>query len=164
MALLLSSFSVCPASSHHPLTPLSSPFPLPPSPLPLSPSLPLSLSSSRQFKDNEHTVFYVDQHVHPHSLSVIRTRADHLGVQTVVDDFHNFDLSSGNVCGVLVQYPNTDGQINDFSEMIDEAHNNKVNTFTWFPQLVTGRPSPVCYIHVFIYIICHVHVHGSACA
>ena len=80
----------------------------------------------RQFKDNEHNVFYVDRHIHPHSLAVIRTRADHLGVQTVVDDFHNFDFSTGTVCGVLVQYPNTDGQINDFSEMIEKAHEHKV--------------------------------------
>ena len=105
-------------------------------------------------------MFYVDQHVHPHSLSVIRTRADHLGVQTVVDDFHNFDLSSGNVCGVLVQYPNTDGQINDFSEMIDEAHSNKVNTFTWFPQLVTV-PSLLhtcIYIHHVMYMYMYMYM------
>jgi glycine dehydrogenase len=81
----------------------------------------------RQFKDNDpHNVFYVDRHVHPHSLAVIQTRANHLGVETVVDDFHNFDFSTGTVCGVLVQYPNTDGQINDFTEMIEKAHENKV--------------------------------------
>ena len=29
------------------------------------------------------------------------------------------------VCGVLVQYPNTDGQINDYSELIEKAHSQK---------------------------------------
>ena len=59
-------------------------------------------------------------------MAVLQTRASHLGVQIVVDDFHNFDFSSGSFCGALVQYPNTDGQINDFSSMIQNAHSNKV--------------------------------------
>ena len=44
----------------------------------------------------------------------------------VVEDYRHFDLSSGNVCGMLVQYPNTDGQINDYTDMIEEAHKNGV--------------------------------------
>ena len=77
-------------------------------------------------RQSKHNIFYVDRHINPNSMAVVQTRARHLGVETVVDDFHNFDFSSGNVCGVLVQYPNTDGQINDFEEMIEKAHDNKV--------------------------------------
>jgi len=43
-----------------------------------------------------------------------------------VEDFRQFPFSSGRVCGVLVQYPNTDGQIEDYSSMIKTAHDNEV--------------------------------------
>ncbi len=52
----------------------------------------------------------------------MQTRAKYLGVEVHVGDFRQFDFSSGRVCGVLVQYPNTEGQINDFIDMIQAAH------------------------------------------
>ena len=71
-------------------------------------------------------IFYVDRHCHPHSIAVVQTRARHLGVEVRVEDFQQFSLTDKDVCGVLVQYPNTDGQIEDFSQMIETAHANKV--------------------------------------
>ena len=44
----------------------------------------------------------------------------------IVQDYRDFDFSSRQVCGVLVQYPNTDGQVNDYTKMIEKAHDNKV--------------------------------------
>ena len=70
----------------------------------------------------------MDSRCHPQSIAVVQTRASYLGVEVVVEDYRNFDLSSGHVCGVLVQYPNTDGQINDYTDMIEKAHKNAVHT------------------------------------
>ena len=47
----------------------------------------------------------------------------------IVQDYREFDFSSKHVCGVLVQYPNTDGQVNDYTKMIEKAHDNKVCVF-----------------------------------
>ena len=49
-----------------------------------------------------------------------------LGANLQVDDFRKFDFSSGNVFGVLVQYPNTEGRIEDYTELLNDAHNNQV--------------------------------------
>ncbi|XP_064386896.1 glycine dehydrogenase (decarboxylating), mitochondrial-like [Halichondria panicea] len=76
----------------------------------------------RQCKWTETPLFLVDSRCHPQSIAVVRTRASHLGVEVVESDFRDFDFSSGQVCGVLLQYPNTDGQINDYSQVIEKAH------------------------------------------
>ena len=49
-----------------------------------------------------------------------------LGAELKVDDFRTFDFSSGNVFGVLVQYPNTEGRIEDYTELLKNAHDNQV--------------------------------------
>ena len=49
-----------------------------------------------------------------------------LGAELKVDDFRTFDFSSGNVFGVLVQYPNTEGRIEDYTKLLKNAHSNQV--------------------------------------
>lgn len=80
----------------------------------------------RHSKKVEKNVFYVDERSHPHSIAVLQTRARHLGVEVHIGSFRSFDFASGSVCGVLVQYPTTDGQIEDFTDMIKVAHDNGV--------------------------------------
>ena len=72
-------------------------------------------------------IFLVDSRCHPQSVAVVKTRASYLGVEVLVEDYRKFDFSSGHVCGALVQYPNTDGQINDYTDMIANAHKNGVS-------------------------------------
>ena len=82
----------------------------------------------------------MDSRCHPQSIAVVKTRAHYLGVEVVVQDYRKFDFSSGNVCGVLVQYPNTDGQINDYTDMITTAHEHKVHVHAcrFVPVWVVG--------------------------
>ena len=79
----------------------------------------------------------VDSRCHPQSIAVVETRASYLGVEVIVADYRDFDFSSGHVCGVLVQYPNTDGQINDYTDMIASAHENEVGMFNVPPIVCT---------------------------
>lgn len=78
----------------------------------------------RQSKNNKN-VFLVDSQCHPQSIAVVETRASHLGVEVLVQDHRHFQFSE-DVCGVLLQYPNTDGQINDFRDTIEQAHQHQV--------------------------------------
>ena len=51
---------------------------------------------------------------HPQTIAVCQSRAEGLGLEAIVCDEKNFDVSS-DVSGVLVQYPATDGSISDYS-------------------------------------------------
>jgi len=44
----------------------------------------------------------------------------------IVDDYKSFNLSSGEVFGVLLQYPNTEGRIEDYTDLLSTAHQNNV--------------------------------------
>ncbi|MFT7521359.1 MAG: glycine dehydrogenase, partial [Kiritimatiellia bacterium] len=65
--------------------------------------------------------FVVDHGVHPNTIAVIQTRAEPLGIEVLVADVASFDHSMP-VCGVMVQYPNTDGTIQDWSDTVQRAH------------------------------------------
>ena len=53
--------------------------------------------------------FLVSEKCHPQTIEVCRTRADGLGLEIVVCDENDFDYAGNDVCGVLLQYPATDG-------------------------------------------------------
>ena len=89
---------------------------------------PLSISPFfRQSKNMDKNIFLVDSRCHPQSIAVVKTRANYLGVEVLIEDYRKFNFSTGHVCGALVQYPNTDGQINDYTDMITNAHKNGVS-------------------------------------
>ena len=64
-------------------------------------------------------VFYIDPACHPQTIAVCETRAAHLGI-TVKPLTTSPDWSTA--CGVLVQYPDTNGQVADFAPLADAAH------------------------------------------
>jgi glycine dehydrogenase len=66
-------------------------------------------------------VYLVDEHCHPQTIAVVRTRAEAQGVEIVVGDPAGFAFG-GNVIGALVQYPATDGRVRDFRMMCEGAH------------------------------------------
>ncbi|MFC5576500.1 aminomethyl-transferring glycine dehydrogenase [Lysobacter niabensis] len=75
--------------------------------------------AKRSCKSKSNT-FFVSSGVHPQSLEVIRTRAEPLGIEVVVgDDADALQLDS---FGVLLQYPNTFGQVGDYKALADAVH------------------------------------------
>jgi glycine dehydrogenase len=73
----------------------------------------------------ERTTFAVSVECHPHSLAVVRTRAEALGIQVAVFGEGAGDLDSmlagGDVFGVLFQNPTTDGRVCDLTAPIARA-------------------------------------------
>src|SRR5512133_941369 len=65
--------------------------------------------------------FFVSESCHPQTIDVMRTRAKALGIQLVVGDYRSFTFTD-QVCGALVQYPDTFGVINDYSKFVELAH------------------------------------------
>lgn len=69
-------------------------------------------------------LFLVSDSCHPQTIAVIRTRAEGFGVEVVVGNLNsvNWKEMEGRVCGVLLQYPTTDGIIENYEKVITEAH------------------------------------------
>ncbi len=66
-------------------------------------------------------VFFVSDECHPQNIEVVRTRAAALGIRIVVGSCARFEFSE-DVFGALVQYPATDGAVEDYGPFCDRAH------------------------------------------
>ncbi|MGB1699262.1 MAG: aminomethyl-transferring glycine dehydrogenase, partial [Nannocystaceae bacterium] len=65
--------------------------------------------------------FLVSRRCHPQTVTVMQTRADAVGITLeCVDEGGELDLDG--VSGVLVQYPTTDGVVEDYGALADRVH------------------------------------------
>ena len=78
----------------------------------------------RSSKAPDEAVFLIEEHVHPQTKAVVATRAKPLGITVVeVDSGHIArDGYDGEFFGLLVQYPDTTGEICDYSAVTEYAH------------------------------------------
>ena len=78
----------------------------------------------RSSKASDGAVFLMEEHVHPQTKAVVITRAKPLGIKVVeVDAGHVArDGYDGEFFGLLVQYPDTTGEIFDYSQVTEYAH------------------------------------------
>jgi glycine dehydrogenase len=65
--------------------------------------------------------FLVSEACHPQTIDVVRTRAKARGWEVVVGDHEGWEIDD-DVFGVLLQYPATDGEIIDYGDVVDAAH------------------------------------------
>jgi len=75
----------------------------------------------RQTKKKNKHIFFVSSGCHPQTIDVLKTRAEPVGISVVIGD-HKIHEISLDTFGVLVQYPETDGTINDYTNFCDHAH------------------------------------------
>ncbi|XP_071034253.1 glycine dehydrogenase (decarboxylating), mitochondrial isoform X3 [Parasteatoda tepidariorum] len=66
--------------------------------------------------------FYCSDKVHPQTIAVVKTRASAMGVRVIVTDFKDIDLTKKDHSGILFQYPDTEGKICDFSQLVKQCH------------------------------------------
>ncbi len=66
-------------------------------------------------------VFFVSDKCHPQTIAVVQTRAEPLGYEVVVGDHASYDFSRPTF-GALVQYPDTDGNVEDYAAFTERAH------------------------------------------
>ncbi|MFM2214655.1 MAG: hypothetical protein RJA88_24 [Actinomycetota bacterium] len=78
----------------------------------------------RSSKASDDAVFLIEEHVHPQTKAVVITRAKPLGITVVeVDSGHVArDGYDGEFFGLLVQYPDTTGEVCDYSNVTEYAH------------------------------------------
>jgi len=73
-------------------------------------------------KGDKKNAFFAADDCHPQTLGVLRTRAEGLGMTLHVGDPETADFEALGVCGVLLQYPSTDGRVRDPRGIIERAH------------------------------------------
>ncbi len=79
-----------------------------------------NLRSREQVKANVRKVF-VDEKIWPNTLSVLRTRAAGQDIEIVTGSYADFQPTA-EFFGALVQWPNSDGSIEDYEAFIDDCH------------------------------------------
>ena len=84
--------------------------------------------AKRVYKGSDAAVFLIDAKVHPQTIAVVSTRAKPLGITVKIVDLstmeNGFDsvTDGAEVFGVLVQYPDSSGEIRNYSELAKLVH------------------------------------------
>jgi len=79
-----------------------------------------AMALAKRVARNKSNVFFADEHCHPQTLSVLKTRAEGFGFELIVDAVDN--LAQHQVFGALLQYPDTHGEVRDLRPLIDQLH------------------------------------------
>ena len=79
-----------------------------------------NLRSREQAKNNVCKVF-IDDKIWPNTLSVLRTRAAGQGIELVLGNYADFEPTA-DFFGALVQWPNSDGSVEDYETFIEDCH------------------------------------------
>ena len=65
--------------------------------------------------------FFVDNGVYNHTVDVLKTRAQPLGIELVFGDWNSFQFNDKNF-GAILQYPNKIGAVEDYTTFVNSAH------------------------------------------
>ncbi|XP_013403033.1 glycine dehydrogenase (decarboxylating), mitochondrial isoform X2 [Lingula anatina] len=76
------------------------------------------------YRYNQRQKFYVDERCHPQTIAVVTTRASVLGIEVICCPADEMDFSKQDIGGVLFQYPDTNGSIEDLSAFVADAQAN----------------------------------------
>ncbi|MDH5366448.1 MAG: aminomethyl-transferring glycine dehydrogenase [Cyclobacteriaceae bacterium] len=70
--------------------------------------------------------FFVDKHIFPQTLDILKTRALPFGIELIIADITTLNFEDPELYGVFVQYPDNNGKVTDYSGFIETAHHNDV--------------------------------------
>ncbi|KAG0066868.1 glycine decarboxylase subunit P, partial [Linnemannia elongata] len=73
---------------------------------------------------NKKNTFFVDENCHPQTIAVVQTRAEAFNIKVVIGNHRDFDFEAikGELSGVLIQYPDTRGNVADYKGLADKIH------------------------------------------
>ena len=79
-------------------------------------------SSKKGAKRKGADKFFVSELCHPQTIDVVKGRAKPQGIEVVVGDHSELDVTDPELFGILLQYPGTDGSVENYSGLIAAAH------------------------------------------
>ncbi|MGY6545911.1 MAG: aminomethyl-transferring glycine dehydrogenase [Cyclobacteriaceae bacterium] len=72
--------------------------------------------------------FFVDEKIFPQTKDLLITRAEPIGIELVIAPLSELDLTDADLFGILLQYPNLDGEVIDHKQLVASAKENNVLT------------------------------------
>jgi glycine dehydrogenase len=78
-------------------------------------------SRTKQAVKNKANRFVADRNIFVQTLDVLKNRANALDIELVIDDVFSSRFDE-QTFGVLVQYPDSDGEIHDYKALVEKAH------------------------------------------
>ncbi|HEY8400610.1 MAG TPA: aminomethyl-transferring glycine dehydrogenase [Cytophagaceae bacterium] len=84
------------------------------------------LHNVRKPEKKDADTFLVSDGCFPQTIDVLKSRAIPLGIKIEVVNIHSYDFNSSHVFGVLLQYPDLDGVITNYTDLIRKCHENNV--------------------------------------
>lgn len=94
---------------------------------------------------------YSSNHYYYHHLHIIIIWSlwnfSALGIEVVRCDWKEMDFTNRDISGILIQYPDTDGHVHDYMELVDNAHANGVSTPSWSQSVHND--------FLFFYVVLH---------
>ncbi|WP_257387392.1 aminomethyl-transferring glycine dehydrogenase [Tahibacter caeni] len=79
-----------------------------------------AMTLAKRSSKSKSDIFFVSRGVHPQTLELLKTRAEPLGIVLQIGD--DSEAAGVDAFGVLLQYPNTYGQISDYAALADAVH------------------------------------------
>lgn len=82
-----------------------------------------AMTLAKRASKSSSDTFYVDENSFQNTINVLKTRAKPLGIELKIGPLE--EAQHEEYFGVFIQYPGSDGLINDFSSIVDSIHENK---------------------------------------
>jgi len=76
---------------------------------------------NRQQINRNANILFVDQNIFSSTLAVLRTRTEAQGIELEIGDYSTVQFSDRHF-GAIIQYPNSNGNIEDYSDFVHKAH------------------------------------------
>jgi glycine dehydrogenase len=80
---------------------------------------------SKETVKNGNNVFFADEKIFPQTLDVLKTRSEALGIKLVIGPYLSLSTEK-NAYGLLIQYPDSKGEIKDYRKVTEAAHASSV--------------------------------------
>ncbi|PZU24076.1 MAG: glycine dehydrogenase (aminomethyl-transferring) [Stenotrophomonas sp.] len=79
-----------------------------------------AMTLAKRSAKSKSKVFFVQDSVHPQTLELLRTRAEPMGIELLIGK--PADALSADTFGVLLQYPDSLGNIGDYKALVEAVH------------------------------------------
>ena len=84
-----------------------------------------AMAMCKTLNGQKQPAFFASESCHPQTLAVVGTRAQSLGLRLEIGTVDTIHWTPEAYCGILLQYPATDGAIRDYHDLIQRAHDAK---------------------------------------
>jgi glycine dehydrogenase len=106
-----------------------------------------AMSMCFSLKNQKKKKFFVDARCHPQNICLVQTRGEALGLTIEVGDVTGKDvrdrLATKAYCGVMLQYPDTYGGLNDWNEFNQFLHNHDIMSVACTDLMASVMVKPV---------------------